>query len=85
VFAFSQPHPPSTQAVPFALLVQSTQAEADPQVVEDAGLHAPVAPPQQEPGPQTPPSQLALQPPSTHDGVSVPHELQSPPDDPHCA
>jgi hypothetical protein len=62
--------------------VQSTQAEPDPHVVGLLGVHMPIEPPQQEPEPQPPPSQLAVHVPPAHVGVPGPHLTQATPPDP---
>jgi hypothetical protein len=79
-----QPHAPATHALPFALPVQSVQADAEPHAVVDAGVHLPIEPPQQKPALQPPPSQLAVQAPPTHVGVTPVHGMHAPPAEPHC-
>jgi hypothetical protein len=83
--ALAQPQvPPSTHTAPFLSPVQSTQADAEPQAVVDVpGMQVPADPPQQKPAPQAPPSQLAVQAPLAHVGVSPLHETQAPPAEPH--
>jgi hypothetical protein len=83
--ALAQPQvPPERHTVPLELPVQSTHAVDDPQaVVEVPGMQVPIAPPQQKPAPQAPPSQLAVQAPPEHVGVSPPHEMHAAPAEPH--
>jgi hypothetical protein len=83
--ALTQPHVPlERHTAPFELPVQSTHAVDEPHAVVDVpGMQVPIAPPQQKPAPQAPPSQLAVQAPPEHVGVSPSHEMHAPPAEPH--
>jgi hypothetical protein len=80
------PHALPTHALPFGFPAQSTHAVADPHVVDDVpATHLPIEPPQQNPAPQPPPSQSAVQALPEHVGVSPEHVAQARPALPHAA
>jgi hypothetical protein len=59
-----QPQWPATQAVPLPFPAQSTHGDAEPHaVIAVPGMHVPIVPPQQNPAPHAPPSQLAVHAP----------------------